>query len=122
MKVFISQKMHGLETKDIVINRDKIISSFCYQLDIDPEEIEVVNPIKRDLPDDATRLDYLGEAIKDLAKADTIIFSKDAAEARGCLVEEQAVRLYRNEYKWTVWLQSYKGEFRRKKYCKVKDW
>lgn len=115
LKVFISQKMNGLTTKEIQERRDYILDLFCEEKMIDSIKCEIVNPIVRpNMSKEATRLEYLGEAIKDMAKAEVIIFDDGASwSAKGCMVEADVVRLYKDVYHWTVWELS-KGKFKRK--------
>lgn len=115
LKIFISQKMNGLTTQEIQERRDYILDLFCEEKMIDSIKCEVVNPIIRpNMSKEASRLEYLGEAIKDMAKAEIIIFDEGASwSAKGCMIEADVVRLYRDVYHWTVW-ELNRGHFKRK--------
>lgn len=120
LNVFISQPMHGLSDKEIKARRRKIVSKIKKSYKhlkkcLDRANVEyddrwlrshfqdvrvtVVNPIHRkDAPENAGRLWYLGQAISDLEKADLVIFAKGYSLAKGCRVEWETVRTYEIPY------------------------
>lgn len=102
IKVFISQPMNGLKLKEIQDRRDYILNNLSTAiatksgLSTEEFKIEVVNPITRkNKPENADRLWYLGQAISDMDRADVVIFDESAVtKARGCFVEHVVARSY----------------------------
>ena len=93
IKVFISQKMHGLSEEDVMKTR-KEITSYLKSKYID-NDIEIVdNYHHNDAPIEAGRLWHLGRSIQQLGECDAIYFAKDAIDSNGGMVELLIAKLY----------------------------
>jgi len=112
MRVFISQKMNGLTKKEIQTKRMEVLNKFNEWKYLNIKATDIVNPIEKCFYTrtcEPTRLDYLGEAIKDLAKADIVIFTLDSAEAKGCSVEYECCRMYADIFRWRIYKETADG-------------
>lgn len=98
LNIFISQPMHGLHTEEIHYRRMAIVEAvkvYVARRVPDISGVEVVNPIERDnVPKNARRLWFLGQAIADMEKADLVIFAEGYSSANGCLAERRVAELY----------------------------
>lgn len=83
-KLFISQPMRGLTEEEICKNR--ALARF-YAEDTFREKFEVLETYF-DFPDGTKPLEYLGESIKYLSKADVVVFAHGWDKARGCKIEQ----------------------------------
>lgn len=89
-KVFISQPMNGLTDDEIMRERERAIGAACKALG----EVEVLDSLFEDVPEDATPLWYLGQSILVLAQADVAYFVKGWETARGCAIEHECAARY----------------------------
>lgn len=106
MKVFISLSMNG--RADQVIKDDQ--QKYLKDLEIDMREKEMLTENEhldlvdtvthQNIPANASRLWYLGEAIKKLSDADIVLFAGDWYKARGCWVEFAACVAYDKKMFW----------------------
>lgn len=97
MNVFVSLPMHGRTEEEIFKERDWCVREFRKTLELsDDTQIYVLNNITHiNVPEDAGRIWHLGESIKEMDKADWIIFHPEFNSARGCRVERE---VYYNYY------------------------
>lgn len=84
MKIFISQPMRNRTLDDISSERAKIIEYLTKKYG----DVEIIDSLL-DLEEGATPLEYLGESIKLLAKADRVCFAPNFKLYNGCRVEYQ---------------------------------
>lgn len=89
-KVFISQPMNGLADEEIMRERERAIRAAARNLG----DIEVLDSVFEDVPEDATPLWYLGQSILVLAQADVAYFVRGWETARGCLIEHECAARY----------------------------
>lgn len=108
INVFISQPMNGRSLNEIVDERAKILDDLYIALGLpDSRELNIVNPIERDIKTDGERFEFLGysvdnpprvwwlgEAIQEMAAADIFVFGPDWHYARGCNVEKVVYENY----------------------------
>ena len=93
-KVFISVGMHNRSTEDVIVDieraRNKISRIYrgCGNL-------QIIDNFNCDAPENASRLYYLGEAIKKLGECDVCYFCKGWQNHKGCLIEMEICKLYR---------------------------
>lgn len=86
MKIFISQPMRNRTEEDILSERTKIVEYLTKKYGYG--EVEIIDsPLN--LEEGATPLEYLGESIKLLAKADRVCFAPNFKLYNGCRVEYQ---------------------------------
>lgn len=100
MKVFISLPMNG--RNDVVVREDQ--TKFLKDLESDMREkndlsdgesLELIDTVSHvNVPENPSRLWYLGEAIKKLDNADLVYFAGDWYKAKGCWVEFVAASVY----------------------------
>lgn len=90
MKIFISQPMRGKSTKEILAERNRIITFL--KTEYGPN-IDIVNLFK-DFPTDAKPLWLLGKSLEELSTADTACFADGWQDARGCKIEYEAAKSY----------------------------
>lgn len=106
MKAFISLPMHGLTEQAIMDDQQK----FLKDLEIDmhekemlpkDEHLDLIDTVThQNVPANASRLWYLGEAIKKLNDADIVLFAGDWYKAKGCWVEFAACVAYDKPMLW----------------------
>lgn len=89
-KVFISQPMNGLTDDEIRRERERAIRAAARKLG----DIEVLDSVFEDVPEDATPLWYLGQSILLLAQADVAYFVSGWYTARGCAIEHTCAAAY----------------------------
>lgn len=90
IKIFISQPMRGKTDEEILAERADAIQS---AKDATGEEVEVIDSFFQGA--DLTHpLEYLGESLKLLAKADIAYFAPGWNKARGCLIEHECAEQY----------------------------
>ena len=100
MNVFISQPMSGKNIEDIMRYRRRAIYTinnviFCDGKDEQDRPICILDNLQEDKdPETTSSLEYLGEDIKMLDKADIIYFVKDWEKSRGCNIEFQVAKEY----------------------------
>jgi len=109
IKVFISQPMTKPDkddvlklrekTKECIINNRELVASI-FNIDTDDKSIDIkfVSTYERIAPDNAPKLYYLGEAIKDLGETDLVVFCDGWESARGCVVEKVVVDTFKIPY------------------------
>ena len=89
-KLFISQPMMGKTDDEILAEREAAVRAAADQLG---EEVEVIDSFFQGA--DLTHpLEYLGESLKLLAKADIAYFAPGWNKARGCLIEHACADEY----------------------------
>lgn len=90
IKLFISQPMRGKTDDEILAERAAAIQ--CAK-DATGDEVEVIESFFQGA--DLTHpLEYLGESLKLLAKADVAYFAPGWSKARGCLIEHECAEQY----------------------------
>ncbi|MDR0966265.1 MAG: hypothetical protein LBM75_07180 [Myxococcales bacterium] len=89
-RVFISQPMRGLTAEEITSRRAALIKAIRR----DFGEIEIIDSHFKEAPAEWQRLDFLGESIKLLGKADLVVFAGDWASFDGCNVEHFVAQRY----------------------------
>ena len=89
-KLFISQPMKGKTDEEILAERANAIRA---AVDMLGEEVEVIDSFFQGA-DLTTPLEYLGESLKLLAKADVAYFATGWNKARGCLIEHECCEQY----------------------------
>lgn len=87
MKVMISQPMRGKSHKQILEERESLITK------IKEEGNEVIDTVL-DIGENKSPIYYLGEAIKRMSEADAVIFMPGWNEARGCQIEHEVALKY----------------------------
>ena len=89
-RLFISQPMKGKTDDEILAEREAAVRAAADQLG---EEVEVIDSFFQGA--DLTHpLEYLGESLKLLAKADIAYFAPGWNKARGCLIEHECCEAY----------------------------
>ena len=103
LNVFVSQPMNGLSIDEIEAKRTTLVWKFKKYLALkDPEteyNINVLDNLQLDAPEDYTSLDYISNDVKTIKEADFILFAHGFTDARGCLVEELVWYSYKNNPK-----------------------
>lgn len=89
-KLFISQPMRGKTDDEILAVRANAIQSAKDALG---EDVEVIDSFFG-TSDMSHALEYLGESIKLLAKADIAYFAPGWNDARGCRIEHECAEKY----------------------------
>ena len=89
-KLFISQPMRGKTDEEILAERADAVQSARDALG---EEVEVIDSFFG-TSDMSHALEYLGESLKLLAKADIVYFAPGWNEARGCKIEHVCTEEY----------------------------
>jgi hypothetical protein len=89
-KLFISQPMRGKTDEEILAERADAVQSARDALG---EEVEVIDSFFG-TSDMSHALEYLGESLKLLAKADIVYFAPGWNEARGCKIEHVCAEEY----------------------------
>lgn len=98
MKVFISQPMYGKKTIEVERVQTRIVRKLVENGYTEFEVIDNYN--KKNVPEGAGRLWYLGDSIKLMDQADLIIFADDWDDSKGCLSEFRIARLYNKKFKF----------------------
>jgi len=89
-KLFISQPMRGKTDEEILAER---ADAKAAAEDFLGEKVELIDSFFQGA--DLTRpLEYLGESLKLLAKADVVYFARGWQEARGCRIEHTCATEY----------------------------
>lgn len=89
-KLFISQPMRGKSDDEILAERSNAIQAAKDALG---EDVELIDSFFG-TSDMSHALEYLGESLKLLAKADIAYFAPGWNEARGCKIEHQCAVEY----------------------------
>ena len=89
-KLFISQPMRGKRDDEILAERSNAIQAAKDALG---EDVELIDSFFG-TSDMSHALEYLGESLKLLAKADIAYFAPGWNEARGCKIEHQCAVEY----------------------------
>lgn len=91
--VFVSQPMYGkresmlmANIRDISITLQKMLPEFDIKM--------VDNVHHKNVPDNAHRLEHLGESIKQMSKVDLVVFAGDWFGASGCAIEHSVCLRY----------------------------
>lgn len=94
IKVFYSQPMHGLSTKEIHEERIKMQQEFREFLDELGLEDYILQDVNSQYDKEADvnyyepgRLYYLGRSIQAMDRADYVCFHRDWSTAKGCIAE-----------------------------------
>ena len=92
IKLFISQTMNGKTDKEILQEREQIISKIKAYYG----SVEVIDSfIKENAPKDVNvALWYLSKSIEFLSMADVAYFTSDWQDARGCKLEHECAEAY----------------------------
>ena len=95
MKVFISQPMTGKTKEEILSERNKVIEVLenKYDVEVLDSYFEDYNPQDRSTP-----IKYLAKSIDVLAEADMILFVGDWKNSKGCKVEHECAKQYREMF------------------------
>lgn len=91
MKVFLSQPMRG-KTHEEILSSIREVQEFLTKY-LDSTNIEIIesySPRNKD----KEPLVALGDSIKDLAKADLVVFLNDWNQYRGCIIEHHTAKIY----------------------------
>lgn len=91
MKVFLSQPMRG-KTHEEILSSIREVQEFLTKY-LDSTNIEIIesySPRNKD----KEPLIALGDSIKDLAKADLVVFLNDWNQYRGCIIEHHTAKIY----------------------------
>lgn len=86
MKIFISQKMNGLTSNEIISRRKEILKKY------DGEDIGFISETPPKYADES--IWYLGKSIMAMAEADIVVFDEGYEEARGCRIEHEIAKEY----------------------------
>lgn len=89
MNIFISQPMNGKTTDEIISERNSIIALAQKKFG---KNVEIIDSYFKNYI--GNPLEYLGESIKLLSKADVVIFAKGWETARGCKIEHSCAEEY----------------------------
>lgn len=89
-KLFISQPMRGKTDEEILAERADAVQAARDALG---EEVEVIDSFFG-TSDMSHALEYLGESLKLLSKADTAYFAPGWRDARGCKIEHACADAY----------------------------
>lgn len=89
-KLFISQPMRGKTDEKILVERADAVQAARNALG---EEVEVIDSFFG-TSDMSHALEYLGESLKLLAKADIAYFAPGWQDARGCKIEHACADAY----------------------------
>lgn len=92
MKIFISQPMRGKTDAEILAERKRAIKAAKAKWG---DDVEVLESFFRGAPTEAKPLWFLGESLKVMADADTVIVCKGWSDARGCKVEIATADAYK---------------------------
>ena len=91
MKIFLSQPMRG-KTHEEILSSIREVQEFLTKY-LDSTNIEIIesySPRNKD----KEPLVALGDSIKDLAKADLVVFLNDWNQYRGCIIEHHTAKIY----------------------------
>lgn len=91
MKVFLSQPMRG-KTHEEILSSIREVQEFLTKY-LDSTNIEIIesySPRNKD----KEPLVALGDSIKELAKADLVVFLNDWNQYRGCIIEHHTAKIY----------------------------
>ena len=110
LRVFVSVPMHGRAEEEILADIEEAKGAFnkFFGLDFDGDKVQFMDAYTReDAPDETLhksmwykdnvrndRLWYLGDAIKDMAICDIILFARDSYKAKGCQIEDYVASTY----------------------------
>ena len=89
-KLFISQTLRGKSDDELLAERSNAIQAAKDALG---EDVELIDSFFG-TSDMSHALEYLGESLKLLAKADIAYFARGWNEARGCKIEHQCALEY----------------------------
>ena len=89
-KLFISQPMRGKTDKEIETSREAAIKLAS---DLIGDDVEILDTFFKGA-DLSHPLEYLGESIKRLARADVAYFAAGWESARGCKIEHECAVQY----------------------------
>ena len=92
LKLFISQPMNGKTDKEILREREQIISMVKEHYD----SVEVIDSfVKENAPKDVNvPLYYLSKSIEFLSMADVAYFTSGWQDTRGCKIEHECAEAY----------------------------
>lgn len=92
LKLFISQTMNGKTNKEILQERERIIS----RIKAHYGSVEVIDSfVKENAPKDVNvSLWYLSKSIEFLSTADVAYFTSGWKDARGCKIEHECAETY----------------------------
>lgn len=88
-KVFVSMPMRGKGKEEIFAERERLLALAASSLG---EEVELVESYIGE--GDYKPLEYLGESLKRMARADLAVFGRGWDEARGCRIEHTCAMEY----------------------------
>jgi hypothetical protein len=92
-KLFISQKMKDLSVDEIIADRKRGVEYFKKFIK-STGDIEVIDNLYLDAPEDYKPSDYLANDIKAIGNADAVLFLDGWYTASGCLVEFEAAKKF----------------------------
>lgn len=93
--LFISMPFTGRTYEEIMLRRKDIVAILSKYYGISTDNINVIdNYHHSNLPENAGRLEHLGESIKQMATADLVVFDYDWPNAPGCEIEMHIVNAY----------------------------
>lgn len=98
IKVFVSVGMNGRDKSDIIADLSRAsdnIYKYCKEYyNLNPDNIKIINNFKCKAPANASRLWYLGEAIKKLSECHVCYFVKGWIDHKGCIIEMSVCKTY----------------------------
>lgn len=91
MKVFLSQPMRG-KTHEEILSSIREVQEFLTKY-LDSTNVEIIESYS---PRNKNKepLVALGDSIKDLSKADLVVFLNDWNQYRGCIIEHHTAKIY----------------------------
>ena len=91
MKVFLSQPMRG-KTHEEILSSIREVQEFLTKY-LDSTNVEIIESYS---PRNKNKepLVALGDSIKDLSKADLVVFLNDWNQYRGCIIEHHTTKIY----------------------------
>lgn len=91
MKIFLSQPMRG-KTHEEILSSIREVQEFLTKY-LDSTNVEIIESYS---PSNKNKepLVALGDSIKDLSKADLVVFLNDWNQYRGCIIEHHTAKIY----------------------------
>ena len=97
-KIFISVGMNGREPMAVIEDlrraTENIYAECKKHCNYNPEDIEIFHNYNCEGPSNASRLWYLGEAIKKLGECDMCYFVDGWEDHKGCMIELEICKAY----------------------------
>ena len=93
--IFLSHPMNGLDPIKQLHIRSEMIGKLTKMFP--NEELTFIHNGNCPVKENAGRLYYLGQAISEMDKCDTVAFAPGYLEAKGCMIERTVAELYELE-------------------------